>query len=114
MKLGIYNLRKGVNAKQSSKQAKFACDSIRDAQIDYCYFNEKLSKRTAAEAYVLSHIDKALEDEWIHVYYQPVIRTITGHLCSLEALTRWIDPQKGLISPVEFIPVLEKSPDHKT
>ena len=109
VKAGIYNLRKGVSASASSKQAQIACHSIRDAQLDYCYFNERLNKRTAAKAYVLSNIDQALEKEWIQVYYQPVVRTITGRLCGLEALTRWIDPKKGMISPVEFIPVLEEN-----
>ena len=39
--------------------------------------------------YVTEHLEEALENHWIQVYYQPVIRTLTGELCGLEALARW-------------------------
>lgn len=59
------------------------------------------------ENYILEHFDEALKNKWIEVYYQPVVRTITGAFCGAEALARWNDPEKGLLSPAEFIPVLE-------
>lgn len=59
--------------------------------------------------YILDHFDKALEQGFIQVYYQPVIRTITGQLCSFEALARWVDPVRGLLRPDQFIPVLEEA-----
>ena len=59
------------------------------------------------ENYILEHFDEALKNKWIGVYYQPVVRTITGAFCGAEALARWNDPEKGLLSPAEFIPVLE-------
>ena len=58
-------------------------------------------------AYILSHFDDALNRRYIQVYYQPVIRTISGQLCSFEALARWQDPVRGLLRPDQFIPVLE-------
>ena len=51
---------------------------------------------------------QALEQNEIRAYYQPVIRTSTGQLCSFEALARWVDPELGVIGPEEFIPVLER------
>lgn len=59
------------------------------------------------ENYILEHFDEALKNKWIKVYYQPVVRTITGAFCGAEALARWNNPEKGLLSPAEFIPVLE-------
>ena len=58
--------------------------------------------------YIESSFMEALEKGYIQVYYQPVIRSVSGKLCSFEALARWIDPTLGLISPGEFIPVLER------
>lgn len=58
--------------------------------------------------HVIRHLDEAIEKHWIQVYYQPVIRTITGELCGMEALARWIDPEIGFLSPGSFIPVLEQ------
>ncbi|WP_303105209.1 EAL domain-containing protein [uncultured Mitsuokella sp.] len=59
--------------------------------------------------YVIHHLDTAIQNHWLQVYYQPVIRTLTGELCGLEALSRWVDPQVGFLSPAAFIPVLEEA-----
>ena len=58
--------------------------------------------------YILKNFDSALEHNYIQVYYQPVIRALSGRLCSFEALARWIDPIHGVIRPDEFIPLLEE------
>ncbi len=59
-------------------------------------------------AYITEHIDQAVEEGWIEVFYQPVLRTLTDEICGLEALARWRDPVYGLLSPDEFITALEK------
>ena len=60
------------------------------------------------EAYIVSHFDKALEEGRITAYFQPIYRTMTGQVCAAEALARWEDPEKGLLTPPEFIDVLER------
>ncbi|SHM59757.1 EAL domain-containing protein [Ruminococcus flavefaciens] len=60
------------------------------------------------EQYIIDNFDDALEKGYIRAYYQPVIRTLTEQICSVEALARWQDPQMGLLSPYLFISVLEK------
>ena len=59
-------------------------------------------------AYIVGHIDQAIEEGWIEVFYQPVLRTLTNEICGLEALARWRDPEYGLLNPDEFITALEK------
>lgn len=59
--------------------------------------------------YVVSNIDAAIASEYIKVYFQPVVRTISKKLCGMEALARWIDPEVGFLSPADFIPALEES-----
>ena len=59
--------------------------------------------------YVISNIDEAVKNEWIKVYYQPVIRSLTNRLCGCESLARWIDPVHGFLPPGKFIGALEKS-----
>ena len=61
------------------------------------------------EAYILSHLDEAIEKGHIKVYYQPVIRAVSRQLCGLEALARWDDPVWGLLPPEDFISILEKN-----
>ena len=61
------------------------------------------------DQFILANFDTALSAGHIQVYYQPVIRTISGQLCSFEALARWIDPDRGMLPPDAFIPVLEQA-----
>ncbi|MEG4276941.1 EAL domain-containing response regulator [Microcoleus sp. MON1_C1] len=51
----------------------------------------------------------ALEREEFQVYYQPQVNVQTGKIISAEALVRWVHPEKGLISPAEFIPAAEET-----
>ncbi|MEG4998437.1 EAL domain-containing response regulator [Microcoleus sp. B4-D4] len=51
----------------------------------------------------------ALEREEFQVYYQPQVNVQTGKIMSAEALVRWLHPEKGLISPAEFIPDAEET-----
>ncbi len=59
--------------------------------------------------YILEEFDSAIEHGYIQIYYQPVIRTVSGQLCSFEALARWVDPVRGILGPNQFIPVLEQN-----
>jgi EAL domain-containing protein (putative c-di-GMP-specific phosphodiesterase class I) len=58
--------------------------------------------------YILENLDNALEQQHVKVYFQPVIRTVSRQMCSMEALARWEDPEYGLLPPAVFIPVLEQ------
>ncbi len=57
--------------------------------------------------YLLENFDRALNEEWVEVYYQPIIRTSNGCVCAEEALVRWDDPIMGVMNPGEFIAILE-------
>ena len=57
--------------------------------------------------YLLDNFEAAIRQQYIQVYYQPVIRTITREACSFEALARWLDPVHGMIRPDQFIELLE-------
>lgn len=59
--------------------------------------------------YSAKEIRKALENNELYVYYQPMYVTMTGQLKSAEALVRWIKPDGTLIPPSEFIPAAEDS-----
>ena len=60
------------------------------------------------EQFIVDNFDDALANVAIRAYYQPVIRTLTEKICSVEAMARWQDPVMGLLSPFLFINVLEK------
>lgn len=51
----------------------------------------------------------AVEDKQFILHYQPRARTGTGELASMEALVRWLHPQRGIVPPLEFIPLAEET-----
>lgn len=72
-------------------------------------FDEKCKKTYETRNYVLNNLDTAIREGYIKAFYQPVIDSSSGKVCGCEALARWIDPERGMISPGQFIPVLEES-----
>lgn len=54
-------------------------------------------------------LELAIQNEELTLFYQPIIETATGRLGGFEALIRWIHPEKGMISPGDFIPIAERS-----
>ncbi len=55
-----------------------------------------------------SEIEQALENGEIQPWFQPQISTDTGHVTGFEALARWVHPQRGPITPVGFLPVIQQ------
>ena len=77
--------------------------------ISYCFYTDKLDEEIHFRQYVTNNVDEAIEKGYLQVYYQPIIRSVTGHVCNEEALSRWIDPTYGYLMPFKFIPALEES-----
>ena len=90
--------------------AKIACDTIKtDATRCWAVYTRDMGEALEKRAFVLGNFNAALEKGHIKVYYQPVVRTMTGKICGVEALARWEDPVYGRLMPNVFIPVLEQA-----
>ena len=110
LKAGIYHVTPSdVSSAVDCDLAKYACDFIKDEPNRlFCVYKTGLEKDSEKTAYIVENLDRAISEGWIEPFYQPVIRTLSGEICSAEALARWRDPERGLISPADFIPILEK------
>ena len=110
VKAGIYPDSMGtVEASLACDRAKLACDLYTDEyRSGYLYFDEKLLAKENNYHYVIDNLDRAIKEGWIQAYYQPIIRAANGKVCDEETLARWIDPEKGMLSPADFIPILEE------
>ncbi len=71
-------------------------------------FSQEADEVYWRDRYIVESIDRAIEEGWISVFYQGIIRIKTGKVSAFEALARWIDPHRGMITPGEFIPALQK------
>lgn len=67
--------------------------------------NAQASERLALE----TALRRAIERKELRVYYQPLVRIDTAAVVGFEALVRWQHPDRGLISPAEFIPLAEET-----
>jgi EAL domain-containing protein (putative c-di-GMP-specific phosphodiesterase class I) len=63
--------------------------------------------RTADEKLIRA-LSRALEDQQLHMLYQPKVRLRDGALASVEALVRWDDPELGSVEPSRFVPLAEQ------
>ena len=72
-------------------------------------YNDRMRASRAREGLLADEAASALEAGLIVPWFQPQISTDTGQITGFEALARWQHPERGLISPTEFLPVLEQS-----
>lgn len=73
------------------------------------FFNEDMAHRVSRQLAMEGDLHRAIDGQQFELYYQPKVCTVTGKVKGAEALIRWNHPSKGMISPAEFIPVLETS-----
>ena len=90
-------------------RARFACNSIKKRYgVNFCEYTAEMDRSFYRKQYVINNVDRAIQEGWIKVFYQPVIFAEDRRLCGVEALARWDDPEYGLLPPFEFVPVLEE------
>lgn len=107
--VGIYRDNRNAKPEYAIECARLALQSIKSDYRQFVkYYSDAMSDEYLNRIYILNHIDRAIEEHWIRVFYQPIIRTATGKACGLEALARWVDPERGLITPGQFIPIFEQ------
>ena len=72
------------------------------------FFSNQLDEEYWRSRYIVENIDRAIAGGWIKVYYHALYRVENQKIAAFEALARWVDPVRGIISPGEFIPTLQK------
>ena len=75
----------------------------------YALYTEELTAHAQQRVETAFELRRALEQQELRVYYQPVHDLKTRRLIGVEALVRWEHPQRGLVSPAEFIPIAERT-----
>ena len=109
--VGVYvGQNDSVHTSVACDRAKLACSALNGRyKTAVNYYRRVLSDDEEKRRYIVESLDRAIEEKWIRVYLQPIIRSVNGRVCDVEALARWLDPEKGMLSPADFIPALEDS-----
>jgi diguanylate cyclase (GGDEF)-like protein/PAS domain S-box-containing protein len=76
---------------------------------NYKFFTPEMNFRANQVFLMEKDMRVAMEQEQFTLVYQPKVDLATGKICGAEALIRWKHPEKGFISPAEFIPVAEET-----
>ncbi|MDO8699331.1 MAG: EAL domain-containing protein [Rhodoferax sp.] len=73
------------------------------------FFGNDARQVSQLDGGMVHDLRQALEQDQIDVHYQPIVDLATGQVHKAEALVRWKHPQRGYVSPVEFIPIAEEA-----
>src|SRR5204863_3961632 len=92
------------------KQADTAMYAAKEAGRNaYRFYTADMNARVQARLQLETDMRRGLMDDEFFLVYQPQIDMDSGRALGVEALLRWRDPERGVISPAEFIPIAEES-----
>ncbi len=74
-----------------------------------CYFTASMQEIAQERMRVIGDLRIALKERQLRVYFQPIVEISSGRIVKAEALLRWQHPQRGLVTPGEFIALAEES-----
>ncbi|WP_077046524.1 phosphodiesterase DibA [Pseudomonas sp. KK4] len=92
---------------RNADSALFKAKSV--GRNGYAFYTEELTAHAQQRVETAFQLRHALARQQLRVYYQPVHELKTSRLIGVEALVRWEHPQRGLVSPAEFIPIAERT-----
>lgn len=93
-------LNEAESAMQRAKQAGKNCQEL---------FSRETYSRLVSKLRIETELRRAASRGELELYYQPIFSIPDARLIRLEALIRWNHPQRGMVSPLEFIPVAEET-----
>lgn len=100
----------GVHADDLVVEADIAMyRAKRRGRNTYEFYTQKMNARSTARLNMETSLRRALDKEEYVLYYQPQYDIIENKMIGMEALLRWNNSSKGLVPPIEFIPILEET-----
>ncbi len=102
-----------LDADSSAQLVKHAENALHYAKISgrnqYQFFSKDMNRKAKSRLELEGRLRRALANEEFVVFYQPKVSADRDTIVGAEALIRWMDPERGMVSPGEFIPVAEES-----
>jgi diguanylate cyclase len=100
----------GVNTTTLLKNADAALHQAKsEGRNNFQYYAAQMNATAWQRLKLETELRRALEREEFVLYYQPKVDMESGNIVGMEALLRWQSPERGLVAPGEFIPMLEET-----
>ena len=100
----------GADAETLLRHADHAMYGAKQAgRNGYLFFDAEHDRRAEARFVALGRVQEALDADEFRLYYQPKVDMHSGAVLGVEALLRWKHPDKGVISPAQFLPLIENT-----
>ena len=99
----------GEGPQELFQNAEAALLSAKTSGATYRFYSPELNVRLAKELDLEARLQRAVEDREFVLYYQPKVDTVGRKIVGFEGLLRWKDPERGLVPPGMFIPMLERT-----
>lgn len=74
-----------------------------------CFFDQSMTRDLVRRREIEDELRTAIQRDELSIFFQPIVDLETGKIRTFEALVRWFHPEKGELSPSEFIPVAEET-----
>ncbi len=97
------------NAGDLMRQAEVAMEAAKRAHTDLVVYDDDLEQYRLEHLNLLGELRGAIARDELTLYYQPKVAMKSRRIAGVEALVRWIHPQRGFIAPDLFIPLAEES-----
>jgi diguanylate cyclase (GGDEF)-like protein len=91
------------------KNAEAALKQTKLVKSRYLFYSPEINARIAEKIEMENMLKAALEGNQFVLYFQPKVDLQTGSIIGAEALIRWRHPERGMVPPIEFIPLAEES-----
>ncbi|MEF9876742.1 MAG: EAL domain-containing protein [Gordonibacter sp.] len=108
---GVYRIKdRGLSVGLMCDRAMMALHAVKGSYFGrISEYEPGLRDALVTERMVQDGIEAALDADQIEPFFQPKCDIRTGKIVGAEALVRWRHPERGLVSPAEFVPILERS-----
>ncbi|MDE6912473.1 MAG: EAL domain-containing protein, partial [Lachnospiraceae bacterium] len=108
---GVYVIKdRAMDVSEMYDRAFLAAKNCKGKFVEsVSYYDDSMIENMRQEQFIINEVNKAIDEEQFEVFLQPKINLVTDKSYGAEALVRWKHPDRGMISPGEFIPVYERN-----
>lgn len=75
----------------------------------FSFFTREMQMQSQNRLHLANDLREALANNQLQVWFQPIAEVATGEVVKAEALLRWVHPDRGMVSPAQFVPIAEEN-----